>query len=283
MSSIRAHILRARQRLEQAGIPSEEAALDARLLAQHSLGWDAARLLASGDDRPPGGFEAQFDALVDRRARREPLAYITGTKEFWGLSFAVSRAVLIPRPETELLVETAVALVSNGEIRIADACTGSGSVAVALARELPQARFVATDTSPDALAVARSNADRHGVGRRIEFLQTDVLRDAAGPFDLIVSNPPYVPEASRATLQPEVRDFEPPAALFAGTDGLAILSRLVDQSTTRLAPGGALIFEFGQGQDSAVRQLIASSAGLKMVDVKRDLQGIPRTAIARLR
>lgn len=281
VGSIRAHVLRARQRLEEAGIPADEAALDSRLLAQHALGWDAAQLLAAGTDSAPEEFESKLATLVDRRARREPLAYITGTKEFWGLSFEVSRSVLIPRPETELLVEVALAHRSGAERRFADVCTGSGCVVVALAREFPSAQLVATDSSADALVVARGNAERHGVTPQIAFLQTDVLADAKGPFDLIVSNPPYVPEASRATLQPEVREFEPPAALFAGSDGLAVLSRLVDQSTTRLAPGGLLIFEFGIGQESAVRQLIADSAGLELIDLKRDLRQIPRAAVAR--
>lgn len=272
-------MLLARERLRHAGIPSDEAALDARLLAQHVLGWEAARVLASLNEPPPEGFEVRLDALVTRRAKREPLAYIVGTKEFFGLDFVVSSDVLIPRPETELLVETAAAFGAGEMIRIADVCTGSGCVAVALARALPRAHLVATDSSRDALTLARVNADRHGVGRRIEFLHTDLLQETTGPFDIIVSNPPYVPARDREALQPEVRDFEPPLALFGGPSGLSVIGRLIEQSTERLRRGGLLMFEFGADQGPAVRQLISTSGGLTMMDLKRDLRGIPRVAV----
>ena len=274
-------MLLARERLQRAGIPSDEAALDARLLAQHVLGWDAARLLASVAEPPSEGFEVRLDTLVTRRSKREPLAYIIGTKEFFGLDFVVSSAVLIPRPETELLVETAAEVGAGEIVRIADVCTGSGCVAVALARALPRARFVATDSSRDALTLARVNADRHGVGPRIEFLHTDLLQETKGSFDMIVSNPPYVPARDRETLQPEVRDFEPSLALFGGPSGLSVIGRLIEQSTERLRRGGLLMFEFGADQEPAVRQLISMSGGLTMMDLKRDLRGIPRVAVAR--
>jgi release factor glutamine methyltransferase len=275
-------VVRIRRRLEAAGIPPGEADLDARLLAQHALGWDSARFLMDREEEAPGPFEAQLEALASRRANREPLAYITGRKEFWGLDFIVSNAVLIPRPETELLVEAALTLCTGEAASIADACTGSGCIAVALARERSTWRLVATDSSREALTVARRNAALHGVTGQIEFLQTDVLAEAPGPFDLIVSNPPYVTLEQQATLQPEILMFEPPDAVFAGEDGLSVIRKLIDQAVIRLNPGGLLMFEFGIHQEAAVRELISVHDGLTMIDLKRDLQGIPRTAVARM-
>ena len=282
--TIHARVAKARERLRRAGITPEEADLDARLLAQKLLGWDAARFLTSANEPEPADFAALYEPLVARREGREPLAYITGRQEFWGLDFEISPAVLIPRPETELIVEAALERFPDrhASLEAADVCTGSGCLAVALAHERPGARIVAADVSADALRTARRNADRHGVGDRVELVQADVL-DGTGhrAADLIVSNPPYVPEGDRATLQAEVRDHEPAIALFAGEDGLAIIRRLVDQSTGRLKTGGLLIFEFGLGQADAVRELISRRPGLTMLDVKQDLQGIPRTAVAR--
>jgi release factor glutamine methyltransferase len=284
MVTIHARVAKGRERLRRAGITPEEADLDARLLAQKVLGWDAARFLTSANEPERADFAALYDPLVARREGREPLAYITGRQEFWGLELEVSPAVLIPRPETELIVEAALERFPDrhASLEVADVCTGSGCLAVALAHERPGARIVAADVSADALRTARRNADRHRVADRIQFVQADVL-DGTGnkAADLIVSNPPYVPEGDRATLPPEVRDHEPPIALFAGEDGLAIIRRLVDQSTGRLRTGGLLIFEFGLGQADAVRELISQTSGLTMLDVKQDLQGIPRTAVAR--
>jgi release factor glutamine methyltransferase len=284
--TIHARVAMGRARLRHAGIGPEEADLDARLLAQELLGWDAARFFTSSNEPEPADFAARYEPLVARREGREPLAYITGRKEFWGLELEVSPAVLIPRPETELIVEAALERFSqrHAPLEAADICTGSGCLAVALARERPGARFVATDVSADALRTARRNAERHGVAGRVQPLQADVFGTGNGVpalFDLIVSNPPYVPEGDRPTLQPEVRDHEPTIALIAGKDGLAIIKRLVEQSAGRLTPGGLLIFEFGLGQADAVRALISQSPGLTMLEVKGDLQGIPRTAIAR--
>jgi release factor glutamine methyltransferase len=271
----------AREQFERAGIDTVEAGLDARLLAQHVLDWDAARYFTSAIDPPPAGFAERYAPLVSRRVNREPLAYITGTREFWNLTFEVSPAVLIPRPETELLVETAIERFPNAmrPIRIADLCTGSGCIAIALARERPQARLVATDISGDALAVAERNAQRLDVADRIEFLQADLLTGVSGAFDLIVANPPYVPEPERESLQPEVRDFEPPIALFGGREGLSVIERLVAASVSRLSPGALLLFEFSMGQDRAVDRLIGHTRGVRLADVKHDLQGIPRVAV----
>lgn len=282
MTTINARVAEARHRLRDAGIPHDEAALDARLLAQHLLGWDTAQIFASGNDREAAGFADRYEAAITRRARREPVAYITGSREFWSLTFDVSSAVLIPRPETEGLVEAVLERfpVRQTPLKIVDLCTGSGCIAVAIASERPQARILATDLSESALVVARQNAARHGVGAQIDFVRADLMDGLTGTFDLIMSNPPYVPMGAREGLQPEVKDFEPEMALFSGRDGLDVTERLVRQSVDYLDRGGYLIFEFGDGQESEIRELISRTGGLTMVDVRRDLRGIPRTAIA---
>jgi release factor glutamine methyltransferase len=277
------HIARARIQFRQAGIAPPEADLDARMLAGLALGWDQARVVSAAREEPPETFEEQYAALVGRRAAREPVAYIAGVQEFWGLPMHVSPAVLIPRPETELLIEASLACFSgrSARFRAADVCTGSGCVAVALARERPAASIVATDVSHAALDVARENARLHAVADRVTFVESDLLQTVSDQFDLIVSNPPYVPHGDRPGLPPEVRDHEPPIALFAGADGLATISRLVQTAVTRLRPGGTLVFEFGFGQAEAVETLISREPALTMAEVRRDLQGIPRAAVAR--
>jgi release factor glutamine methyltransferase len=224
----------------------------------------------------------RHQALIDRRASREPYAYIVGSQEFWGLSFRVTPDVLIPRPETELVVEAALEILPAGGtgVAIADIGTGSGCIAVTLARERPDARVVATDLSDAALAVARQNAASHAVLNRIALQRADLLDGITGPFDAIVSNPPYVMDGDREGIQPEVR-FEPAAALYAGPDGLDAVRRLVADAPSRLRAAGILIFEFGFGQADAVEQLISQASGLTMVALRRDLQDIPRVAIAR--
>jgi release factor glutamine methyltransferase len=281
MKTIREYVAAASDRLRDAGIDAS-ANLDARLLAQHLLGWEAARLLASAGDVPPDGFPAAFEALVARRVSREPLAYITGGKEFWNLQFEVTPFVLIPRPETELIVEAALALVPATQLfTMIDACTGSGNVAVAVAHERVGARIVATDVSEGALEVARRNSARHGVEGRVTFVQADLFGDLSGPVDVITANPPYVGELSAPALQPEVGKHEPGVALFGGADGLTIVERLVREAPALLRPGGHLIFEFGFGQDVEVETLLQSSPYLKLLELKCDLQGIARTAVAR--
>jgi release factor glutamine methyltransferase len=282
---IHQRVAEARARLARAGIQRADADLDARLLAQWLLNWDATAYLMRGNQEEPDGFCERYDALIARRAGREPLAYVTGAREFWGRSFDVTPAVLIPRPETELIVEAALALHSDehAAFAVADVGTGSGCLAVTLAAERPNARVVATDVSEEALAVARRNAARHAVAGQVEFIVTDLLSGVDRVFDLIVANPPYVPDQDRDALQPEVRDHEPAAALFAPAAGLGVIARLVAQAPARLKPGGRLIFEFGYGQADAVRAAIGGAPRLVLDEIQSDLQRIPRIAIVRLR
>jgi release factor glutamine methyltransferase len=281
--TINARVAAARLRLRDAGIRADEATLDARLLAEHLLGWDTARLLTSGNDEEPAWFASRYEATVGRRAQREPLPYIVGTREFWNLTFEVSSAVLIPRPETEGLVEAVLERFPESDVslQIADVCTGSGCVGIAIASERPHVEVIASDISESALVVARRNAERHGVGDRVRCVRGDLLAGLDGPFDLIVANPPYVPAGARPALPPEVRDFEPSIALFGGNDGLQMAARLASQAVTCLKPRGYLIFEFGDGQEVIIRELISGIEGLTMIDVRHDLQDIARVAITR--
>jgi release factor glutamine methyltransferase len=280
MASLHERLLHARHALIRAGIDGEDAALDAELLARHLLGWDRATLLARGRNPAPPEFDARYDRLLARRAAREPAAYIIGRREFWGLDFEITPDVLIPRPETEAVIEEAVdAAATYGPFRtIADVGTGSGCIAIALAVEFPAARIVATDTSPGALAVAQRNAARHGVAPRITFVRCDLLEGTAIPAELIASNPPYVAESDATSLPPEVGRYEPADALFGGRDGLAVLRRLFATAAQHLATGGSLVVEFGFGQEATVRAL-AQDAGWHVVRVRNDLQAIPRVAV----
>jgi release factor glutamine methyltransferase len=236
--------------------------------------------VTSAAEPEPPDFAPRYEALVRRRLGREPLAYILGRQEFWRLSFEVSPAVLIPRSETELIVELALELLPRGAnpSNVADLCTGSGCVAVALATEITGSRITATDISEAALDVARRNAATHGVAERIEFRCADLLTGLSGPFDLIACNPPYVADGDRPGLQPEVRDYEPGVALFGGADGFHIVERLVQSAAGYLRPGGHLLFEFGLGQDERVESLVDGTDRLRLVELRRDLQGIARTA-----
>jgi release factor glutamine methyltransferase len=295
------HIQDARRRFEQAGIDPAEAAVDADVLARHALGgWERGQLLARQHDACPAGFAGIFETLVRRRERREPTGYIIGYREFWNLDIEVGPGVLVPRPETELLVEETLARLSPAEpepdgrpmpaagagaarVSLADVGTGSGCVAVALARWLPSAEVLAIDASDEALAVARRNAVRHDASERVRCVRGDLLAGVAGPFDAVVSNPPYVPAPDIAGLQPEVRDYEPAQALSGGPDGLDVIRRLVPEAAAVLRPGGWLLFEFGFGQADGVRAIIAAEPRLELVEIRADLAGIPRVAIARQR
>ena len=255
---------------------------DAETLLQHVLGKEKAWLIAHGEEQLSGDKVARYADLLERRFRGEPIQYITGEAEFYGLLFRVTHDVLIPRPETEHLVEKALALAAGFEQpRIVDVGTGSGAIAVALAHELPKARITAIDLSEPALAIARKNAERNGISARIRFLSGDLLVPVAGErFDFVVSNPPYVPGVDRATLTVEVRDYEPEMALFAGDDGLEVYRRLIPAAFAALIPGGFVLLEIGYGQSHAIIELLVAS-GFRQIEFVPDLQGIPRVACAR--
>jgi len=258
---------------DSAQAPEQNAALDAEVLARHVLGWDRARWLAESRSPAPAGFAPAFSSAIDRRAGGEPVAYITGTREFWGLDFEVTPAVLIPRPETELLVEEALTMIAGP--RVADVGTGSGCIAIALAHARPALQVVATDVSEAALAVARRNASRHGVADRIDFRLARGL-DGTDDVDLVVSNPPYIARAEAGTLMKDVVAFEPHQALFGGGDGLDVIRGILSE-VARRTPPPPFAFEFG-GNERAVREAI-QTAGLRLTRVVRDLQGIPRVAV----
>jgi release factor glutamine methyltransferase len=273
----------ARQRLSQAGIL--EAALDSETLLRHVTGWDRATLLAH-PGREVGGEDARrFHSLVDARAERRPLQHLTGVQAFWRHEFRVNADVLIPRPETEVLVEAALDLVrSRAEALVVDVGTGSGCIALSLAAEAALAEVHATDVSHAALLVARDNARRLGLEDRVRFHEGDLLapvRALVGRVDLLVSNPPYVDARDSASLLPEVRDHEPAVALFPPGGPLALYRRLLPEAARFLRPGGHALVEVGQGQSRDVVG-IAEGAGLVVEGVIPDLARIPRAILARL-
>ncbi|MXY23521.1 MAG: peptide chain release factor N(5)-glutamine methyltransferase [Acidobacteria bacterium] len=292
----------ARERLLRAGVAENEAGADAELLARHALGWDRATWLARRRESVPVGFTARYAPLVARRERREPVSQITGEREFWGLRFAVGPTVLTPRPETELIVETALEVLADRRdepLAIADIGTGSGCLAVTLAREFRRAVVTAVDLSRDALRLARRNAAAHGVAGRIQWVRAafEAWLDGGGPygacFDLTVANLPYIPSGEIEALPAEVRDHEPRMALDGGVDGLVSLRELfrvwrgVDRYAT--TPSGApstasstwLLVEMGAGQADAVRSLVDRAPGLDLAGMRVDLRGIPRVAMIR--
>jgi len=270
--------------LESSGVESPR--LDAECLLAFLLGRDRLHLYAAAEERmPPPVFEV-YRALLGRRQAREPLAYLTRTKEFWSLSFAVTPAVLIPRPETETLVETAVARL--GELQapvIADIGTGSGAIAVAVAKALPDSRLYATEISSRALDVARENAARHGVLERITFVHGDLVEPLlclglAHHCDLMVSNPPYVATRELAGLPAEVR-YEPLEALDGGSDGLDVHRRLINGASTLLRPGGWLALEMAPGQGPSLSRLLQEQGAFGDIEVTPDLSGRERVIVAR--
>ena len=262
-----------------AGPHPERARRDAETLLLHLVGKNRAWLIASVNDDFAGCTAIRYASLLERRRKGEPIQYIAGETEFYGLPFRVTPDVLIPRPETEHLIEKVLELATSfQQPRIVDIGTGSGAIAVALAHHLPQAQITATDISEPALAVARENAERNGVAGRLRFLQGDLLVPVADrQFDIVVSNPPYVSSADRESLSLEVRDHEPAQALFAGDEGLTIYRRLIPAAFAALAPGGFIALEIGYGQASAVQALLGDS-GFRDTKLTPDLQRIPRVA-----
>jgi release factor glutamine methyltransferase len=275
---------RASESLERAGVDSPR--LTAEVLMAHVLGWERSCVLGHIQDPLTSGAYRKFLLLVQRRAAGEPLQYVTGKREFFGLSFRVTPAVLIPRPETELLVEKALELARShgGAMRFADVGTGSGCIAISLAHEAPHAVGWATDVSQEALAVARENAIRLGVRERIGFVCGDLLEcfPEGSIFDLILSNPPYVAGQDMLDLPIVVRDHEPFQALFGGESGLDPCRRIIPQAAMRLVPGGRLLLEIGAGQAPEVAEL-AERARLTVDEIAADLQGISRCIVARRR
>lgn len=275
MRTVAAAIAEARAALVSAGVPPDEAPGDAEVFARHVLGWDLTTFALRRNDPVPANFDQAFGALIARRARREPVSQIVGYREFWGLQFAVTRDVLTPRPETELLIDAALAVIPrDARALIVDVGTGSGCLAVALATEFSAASVVATDVSREALAIARTNAVRHHVEDRIRFMQADLL-PAVDQVDLIVSNPPYVAVTEANALPVEVREYEPALALFAGPDGLGVYRRLLAAARGAVSASGRLIVELGYNQAADVAA-IARQRGWEVEVTRRDLQGIER-------
>jgi len=268
------------EQFRQAGIDSAEA--DARLLLSHALGTDRAALIVNGERALSTDKIKAIDALVARRLEREPVSRILGSKEFWTLSLAVTPDVLVPRPETETVVEAALEAVlplKLEKLRILDIGTGSGALLLALLSELPNASGIGTDISAAALDVARANAQRNALAARCSFAACDIAAGVEGAFDLIVSNPPYVARGDIATLAPEVRDYDPPLALDGGANGLDGYRAIARHVRPLLAPAGRLIVELGADQERAVHALF-TNAGLNVAAAKGDLAGIPRALTA---
>jgi len=269
-------------RLQAAGI--EEAGLDARLLVGAALELDLTGLVTQAARRLTAEEAARVEAYAQRRIAGEPVARILGTREFWGLPLRLSDATLVPRPDTETVVERALELFRERKIkqpRIADIGTGSGAILLALLHEIPDAYGVGTDLSLTALGTARGNAASLGLGNRSAFVACSYLAALSGPLDLIVSNPPYIPSAEIPKLSIEVREHDPPLALDGGNDGYDAYRALIPQAAERLAPGGALIVEAGQGQARNIETLMAAAALVVDRPPKADLAGIPRAVSAR--
>jgi len=258
--------------------------MNAELLLMFTLDCDRAHLFAHPERELTPGEESRYVAALAERSQGVPAQYITGHQEFWGMDLIVTPAVLIPRPETEHVIETVLELQASGarrqasgELRIVDVGTGSGCIACALAKELPSAEIHATDVSPTALEVARANAARHQLERRIHFHQTDLLEGLPGEFDFVVSNPPYVGESEEDTVQLEVRKFEPRSAVFAGPKGTEVIARLIPKAHAALSSRGWLVMEISGTIADEVGKLLE---GWQNVQTKPDLQSIPRVAIA---
>jgi len=256
--------------------------LDADLLLGHALGLDRVELYARTDQKVDDESRRAFRQLVKRRAAGEPVAYLVGHKEFWQLDLTTDDRAIVPRPETEVVVEVALDRLPepNGELRVADIGTGTGAIALALARERPALALAATDVSREALELAGENAEAHELGDRIELFDGDLfeaLPEAWRPLDLVVANPPYVPERDRDEVTIEVRDYEPDGALFAGPEGLEVIERLVPAAREWLSDGGWLVFEIGHRQREAARQLL-EEAGYTEIDIRRDYEGRYRVA-----
>ncbi len=280
MPTFRELIQEGRVALQSAGI--QQPARESGRLVAHALGIDEAQVLARDLETAPSESTERIRRLLGRRATGEPLAYLTGEREFFGRSFSVDRRVLIPRPETEHLVEIALELPLPARARVLDVGTGSGCLAVSIAAERPDWTVVATDVSIAALAVARGNAHRHGVADRVLPLAADLARGLElGPFDLVVGNPPYVEAGVVPYLSRDVRDFEPRVALVGGADGLGTVRALLGQLAA-LRAGTWVALEFGLGQEDAVVEVATGHGCFELVELRRDLAGIERDVVFRI-
>jgi release factor glutamine methyltransferase len=270
------------RRLRASGIETGD--LDARLLLCHALGLDHTQLVRASE-RPLGaGESARIEALAARRLAREPVARITGVKEFWGLRLGLSPAVLVPRPQSETVVEQALAAIDRAgprtrNLRVADLGTGSGAIMLALLSELPNAFAIGTDCDPAALATARANASELGMSARATFVACDFGAALAGEFDLVVANPPYIRTADISTLDADVRDYDPRCALDGGPEGLTAYRVIAADAKRLLAVGAHLVIEIGIGQRDSVSRIFMA-AGLGRITHAMDLAGIPRTVSA---
>ena len=272
----------ARRRLMEAGI--DDPGIEAEVLLRHALILDRGHLFQRLGDPLAEDDSRRFEALLQRRLAHEPTPYITGQREFYGLDFEVTSVALIPRPETEHLVEAAIELTrTRSRIRrgplLADIGAGCGCIAVSLALNIPRSEVYATDVSPDALALAQRNAERHGVAQRILFLRGDLLSPLPEYVDVIVANLPYVKTDVWTALPPEIRDHEPRAALDGGPDGLAVIRRLLDEAPRFLRPRGAVCLEFGDGQTAALRALARDAFPGYAIEVRKDLAGLDRVLV----
>ncbi len=265
------------RRLDENAVGSPR--MNAEVLLMFTLGCDRAYLYGHPERELAAEERERYDEVLAERERGVPSQYITGHQEFWGLDLIVTPAVLIPRPETEHVVETVLELARGRErLKIVDVGAGSGAIALALAKELPQAEITAVDVSAAALEIARANAVRLQLAR-VRFRESDLLEAVRDEeFDLVVSNPPYVGEGEADKVQREVKKFEPKLAVFAGAEGLDVIARLIPQAWQRLYPGGWLLLEIGYTQEQAVRALLTGWAEVRSVP---DLQGIPRVMVAR--
>jgi len=283
--SVAPTLLQAAETLSAAGCDTPH--LDAEVLLAYRLGKDRAWLYAHPEYALAPDQLADYQSLIARRAAREPVAYLTGHKEFFGLDFVVTPGVLIPRPETERLVEIALQILeaeaSPGTIAIADVGTGSGAIAIALATHAQAAHVFAADISAAALAAARRNAVRHGVAGRVDCLQGDLLTPLRGTFHLIVANLPYLSRADLAAASPEVAQWEPRLALEGDSDGLAVIRRLLAAAASRLHPAGALLAEIGAGQGADVLALADQHFPRATVEIAQDYTGLDRVLVVRLR
>lgn len=280
MTTIASALAAARQRLRAAEI--ESAALDARMLLGKATGLDTSALIAGSGNTLSAKTIAAFDALCDRRVRHEPVACILGTKEFRGLSFSLNEATLVPRPETEILVDAGLDVAGKTPgrpLRICDLGTGSGAILIALISELDHATGVGVDISGSALAIALANARRHGVADRIRFIHGDFSISLGETFDMVVANPPYIRQGDLAGLDREVRDYDPALALDGGSDGLAAFRVIAARLPALLKPGGTALVEIGAGQADSVTALFAGQ-GLEIRAIRPDLAGIERVVVA---